>query len=165
MNTKSNPTTIKETRERKGLSLNQLADELAIPTAHAFDVELHDDEVGMTLDLYQLARLLTLLGLTLSEVFPNASFTADASKSPNELMNRVLAFCQAEGMQMAEFEDKAGWEIGTFIQNPTTALVDWNVDCLNDVCLAIGEATEPYLKGMMDAEQPAPRERFAPRDP
>jgi transcriptional regulator with XRE-family HTH domain len=165
MDTKSNPTTIREARERKGLSLKQLADALAISTADAFEVKLHDDEVVTTLDLCKLARLLTQLGLTLSEVFPNASFTADASKSPNELKNRVLAFCQSEGMQMVEFEDKAGWEIGTFIQNPTTAWVEWNVDCLNDVCLTIGEATEQYLKGMMEAEQPAPRDRFAPRDP
>lgn len=40
--------------------------------------------------------------------------------------------------------------MGRFIKNPSSALKDWNLDCLNTVCQHIGEPTEPYLLGAVE---------------
>lgn len=90
MDTSSYPKAFEDARNRKGMSLQQVADAIGVPCEHARDIEMHEDELASTLTLYQLMALLACLELSIahnpSSIYRPAFLQARLS--------RLIGFCR-----------------------------------------------------------------------
>jgi transcriptional regulator with XRE-family HTH domain len=130
---------IKGIRESRGLSFDEVAKNVGLSWNEYFDLELHADEVLMCISLGQLAALGRVLGVAPSVLLTKEE-TSDhplARLSRSDLSARIQAFIDGAGISLSEFEEQVGWEIAQALYD-SDEILDWNVDCLSDVCSAIG---------------------------
>ncbi|MEO8429383.1 MAG: helix-turn-helix transcriptional regulator [Verrucomicrobiota bacterium] len=122
-------------RDKRGLSLNQVALLAGMSVPECYDLETYVDEVATCIEL-ALANLCGVLGIRARELF---SEEASESKqiSSEELVARIKATLEARGSSVSEFEERVGFTISPALANPSEVL-SWNVDCLRFVCSEIG---------------------------
>ncbi len=129
--------TIRSARERLGISAGAAAEYVGINDNHYWDLEAFDEELRMTLSLAEFSRLCGLLRLTphglLGEKPPQRHIT------PVELRERVLQDCRSRRWSVEQFGENAGWNVQKLVDDPAAAS-EWNLDCLEDVCAALGVA-------------------------
>ena len=124
-------------RERR-LALNYKADEVAnhigLNLSSYFDLEQVDVELQTALSLAEIARLEALLAFNIRSVL--SEWNKPAEISLGELAEAIQAHLQKSNRTVTDFENAAGWEIRSILTNPAEAL-EWNLDCLRDVCAAL----------------------------
>jgi transcriptional regulator with XRE-family HTH domain len=106
-----------------------------INVAHYYDLEDHESDLYMTVSLAELRGIANALGTSVGRLLGVSS--ADAPESPSDFQNLATVLREhlvRENLDRSAFEDKAGWEVGDFLGNPASALTNWNVDCLRDIC-------------------------------
>jgi hypothetical protein len=109
--------------------------EITVP--HYYDLESDDDELYMTLSLAELRLLCAELDMSFRYLFSGEQKTSDKSTPFSSLAEMVAKHLDDHRMSQASFEDMVGWSLGDFTTNPERAW-DWNLDCLRDVCAALG---------------------------
>ena len=102
------------------------------------DLELFDDEVFTTLSLTEVLKLAEMLHLSAVELLTTDDHARTAAVSMSSLMKTVQARIQEDGTTVESFGDRIGWDIASALAEPSSAWQDWNVDCLIDVCTAVG---------------------------
>jgi transcriptional regulator with XRE-family HTH domain len=130
---------LKNAREERGLEPKDLATAAGITVPHYYDLECPDDELYMTVSLAELARLCQALGVPVTSLFaaspiPQIQAHVDGFTT---LAHRLNEYLSTSGLSLHEFEDKVGWVMPPFPDDPAAAW-DWNVDCLRDVCRESG---------------------------
>lgn len=132
------PERIRAARERAGLELSDMADQLGLPFAHYCDLEDFEDEAWTTISiatLQKLARILRLTPLTILEgekvIQPSRRLSfADFSAA-------VAASVREAGGDAEAWGDNAGWDVGPILEDPEEV---WNLDAdgLRDIAEAAG---------------------------
>jgi hypothetical protein len=123
--------------ERSGLSVAQLSKALGINDSWTHDLLGCEDEIN-TLNLRQALRLAELLDVPFLSLLPIQADAKRSSRSFQDLADCIRGFCVESQLTVEQFGDEAGWEIEEFLDSPDTALEDWNIDWLVDVCAVLG---------------------------
>jgi transcriptional regulator with XRE-family HTH domain len=128
---------LKAARERAGKSPAELAAAMEISRPHYYDLESCNDELYMTVSLSELRRLCAELDISPRYLFSGEQTASETSTSFSSLAKIVATYLDDNHMSLASFEDMVGWTLDDFTTTPERAW-DWNVDCLRDVCAALG---------------------------
>lgn len=126
---------LKQAREKAGKSLVEVFEDLQFTAGEYCDMEQHDDELYTCVDLKDVLRLTRYFGLTVQDLFAidRAAVHGRHLDGFESLAAELREHLRRSGVSLADFEDKAGWRLGDFLADPSTAWMDWNVDCLRDV--------------------------------
>jgi hypothetical protein len=114
-----------------------LASALGVSKESYFDLESHRSDLFQALPLGKVILLSRLLQIPLSTIL----LCETPSGSPGRLMDlavRVTLHCSEAGLTIEQFGEQVGWDIQRFATAPATALDDWCVDTLRDVCNGVG---------------------------
>jgi len=154
--------TIKMAREEKRLTHSQVGEFVGLTQHSVMDLELYDDEIYDCITIKQILQLSSIIEVQLSELF--VELIGAESDSPENLRNYITVYCRENQMTLDQYEDKVGWTISSFMQNPGHEIMEWNITCLKDQCDLIGRDWKSYLKNMEDAQHAPPAGRGeAPR--
>lgn len=132
------PERIRAARERAGLELLDLAQQLELPFAHYCDLEMFEDEAATTISLETLQHLGRLLGLTPLQILEgDEAVVPSARLTFAEFSSAVAAAITKAGGDVEAWEDEAGWEVRPLLQDPETI---WKLDAeaLCDIAKAAG---------------------------
>jgi hypothetical protein len=130
---------IRLARTALGIEPGVAAARLGVNFESYADLEWFDDEVFTTLSLTEVLSLAEMLHLSAVELLTSDDHAArTAAVSMSSLMKTVRARIQEEGTTVESFGDRIGWDIASAVADPSSAWQDWNVDCLIDVCTAVG---------------------------
>jgi DNA-binding XRE family transcriptional regulator len=130
---------IRRMRLAAGKSEQEMAELIGINLPSYYDLESYDDEVLDCLSLYELKKMCQVLNITPAELL---SDEANNDRRLNhlpfaEFIETVKKYLASEGITVAEFEDKAGWEMEGLLNNPEE-IWERNVQFLKDVCGELG---------------------------
>ena len=134
---------IHDTREVLGISHDEAAAFIGISSTHYWDLENHDDELFTTLalgEIIHLCRLLQLLPRHLLSCEPILP-----TRQPEEPKHLILSYCRDTSTPIDKFEEQAGWEVQHFLTDPQSHFQKWNLDCLRDVCSAVGANYKEFI--------------------
>lgn len=141
---------IKALRETQGLSIEEASKAAEISFSNMFDLESYANEVLMCISLSELAILARVLGTYPLELLdPEASMRPEAGLCHNELSRAILQFLERSQQPIEAFEEHVGWEV-TEVLNEPEKILNWNVDCLSDVCAAISVNWWDVILGLDD---------------
>jgi hypothetical protein len=130
---------IRLARTALGIEPGVAAARLGVNFESYADLEWFDDEVFTTLSLTEVLSLAEMLHLSAVELLTTDDHGArTAAVSMSSLMKTVRARIKEEGTTVESFGDRIGWDIASAVADPSSAWQDWNVDCLIDVCTAVG---------------------------
>ncbi len=131
---------IRLARTALGIEPGVAAARLGVNFESYADLEWFDDEVFTTLSLTEVLSLAEMLHVSAVALLTSGDHAADrtAAVSMSSLMKTVLARIQEEGTTVESFGERIGWDIASAVADPSSAWQDWNVDCLIDVCTAVG---------------------------
>ena len=121
---------LRDARERKGLTILEAA-QLINSIGDYYDIEEHDRDFTGCYSLNEITKVCETLGIHPRNLFCDK--TADVIPL-SQVIERIKAQCIEKKISISEFESIAGWQIENCISNPAIALVDWNIDCLVDIC-------------------------------
>ena len=140
---------LKQARERKGWSIHEAAwqaEATSIVSRNAYyDAELCEGDLMESCSLNQVIRLCGLLGIKPCDLF------CEGSEKPltlEEVARAVRQYCLKHELPLLEFENQVGWRLETVLENPKSALAEWNIDCLKDVCDMVGVDWKRVLMGL-----------------
>lgn len=125
---------IRKRREALGLEPEEIASRVGLNRASYYDLEACEDELTTCVSLAEIARLETVLNFDVRNVFSH--WTESRNLTLQELADLINAHLQTAKQTLDEFENAVGWEVGPMLKNPALAL-DWNLDCLKDVCAGL----------------------------
>ena len=129
---------IRDARERLGRSPEEVSREVGMGLDAYEDIEAYDDEISTSISIGQLRSLANALDRRLDQLLGVApSDPADSEISIDALLDRVRAELAKRKESVEEFGDRIGWDISSAVEAPASAWVDWNLDCLRDVCRAV----------------------------
>jgi transcriptional regulator with XRE-family HTH domain len=122
-------------RERRGLTMGQVAQSLGLSPQHYEDVEVYDQELETNVSIGQLLALLKELRLNPRDLFPEAEaarpvpFVALKTAIEDHLRQRTLT--------RVEFEEAVGWSLEGPLADPTR-FRELNLDALKDITAPLG---------------------------
>ena len=130
---------------RSGLSISEVSRALGINDAWAHDILDYEDEIQTTLSVSQALRLATLLQKPLPDLLEDPGTSPAAQCSFHDLANAVRSHCETQRQSLEAFEEQAGWDLRDFLAHPDSAPEQWSLDCLIDVCSAVGRNWREFL--------------------
>ena len=128
-----------------GASAAELAQLLGVSQPAAWDVLTCPNEVSTCLSLRQLARLAARLRISPLSLLSVSVAPAQEHRSLAQLAAEVSAYCAAHHLSIEQFSESAGWSVQQLIAAPESALDDWCLDALTDVCRTLGFHWPDYL--------------------
>jgi len=120
-------------RERKGMSQHEAADLMAFflgGRGAYYDIEEHEHDFTYCYSLNEIKRVCKQLDIHTRDLFCE---NTSVELSISEVIEIIKRHCVGTKVSISEFEDIAGWELESCLENPPKALDEWNVDCLIDV--------------------------------
>lgn len=146
---------VKQAREKAGKSLAEVFDDLQLTAEEYCDIEQYEDELYTAVDLKDILRLTRYFGLTVLDLFASDRPAIHGRQLDGfeSLAFEIREHLRRNGLSLADFEEKAGWELGAFLADPSTGLKDWNVDCLRDITQ---ELAVDWLSVLASAESNRP---------
>ena len=123
--------------EAAGTSAPELAQLLGTSEPAAWDVLVYSDELSICLSLRQLLRLAARLRVSALSLLPDAPSTRE-HHSLAELASEVRAYCTTNHLSTEQFGEAAGWDVQQFLVAPDSALDNWCLDALTDICHTLG---------------------------
>lgn len=131
---------IKERRLALGYKPDGVARQIGISVSSYYDLEQVETDLLSVVSLAEIARLEQLFRFDIRMVLTGWTGGA-ATDTLQRLAERAKTHIHNTGQTVEEFENAVGWEVRTMLENPSSAL-EWNLDCLHDVCKALGVAWE-----------------------
>ena len=131
--------------EAAGASASELATLLDISEPAAWDVLTQPNELSMCLSLRQLLRLSARLGVSTLSLLPEPAVAAREHRSFVQLAAEIRDYCAAHHLDIEQFGERAGWDVQQFLTAPDSALDDWCLDVLTDICHTVGLHWPDYL--------------------
>lgn len=130
---------IRQLRLAARKSEKEMAELIGINLPSYFDLESYDDEVIDCLSLTELKKMCQVFKITPVDLL---SDEAKNHRGLNhlpfaEFIETVKKHIASEGITVAEFEDKAGWEMEVLLNSPEE-MWERNVQFLKDVCGELG---------------------------
>jgi len=138
-------------RIQSGLSPNDMAAAIGLNAPAYCDLEAIESEIFMLISLAELRKICAMLRITPRDVFSDCGSTKLPTKPHNfaALADELREHLHHQRLSLDEFEEAAGWEVGTFLENPRAADT-WSIDCLRDVCR---ELAVDWLGVLSDIQQ------------
>jgi transcriptional regulator with XRE-family HTH domain len=125
---------LRQARERKGWSIHEAAIQIAANSitsrANYYDIEQCEDDLTSCCSLNEILRVCKLLDIHPRDLFCDEK---PAAISISDVIEKIKGHCAEKKISINEFEDIAGWRVGSCLTNPAKALDEWNIDCLIDV--------------------------------
>jgi len=131
-------TRIREARERAGFSRGQVAWTIHIGDMSYADLEAYDGEAFTTISLDQLGRLALFLGIAPAEIVSPLGRAVPDPIQIEQVISAIEEQRRDRGESVERFSERVGWNVESALCDPQQAWVDWNVDCLQDVCRVLG---------------------------
>jgi hypothetical protein len=131
--------------EAAGVLAPELATLLGISEPAAWDLLTHTDELSMCLSLRQLLRLSARLRVSSLSLLPQPPAAAREHRSFPQLAAEIRAYCATRHLSIEQFSEAAGWGVQHFLTAPDSALDDWCLDALSDICHTLGLHWPDYL--------------------
>lgn len=129
---------IRQLRQARGLSAEELAQRIGVNIAWYHDVEAYPSEVSSTLSLAQLARLAKELELVSAALLLGESFDAEAPSLGRTALVAELQRAVDERRQPIDVVSaEIGWDVSALLGDPEQ-LAAFNVDGLRDLCDYLG---------------------------
>jgi transcriptional regulator with XRE-family HTH domain len=129
---------IRKARESLGLTEADIAGRLGIAPSDYWDVELHNEEAFVATSLAALSQIADILSIPLHVLLFGPTTKAPASRATFvEIAGRLAALATSEGLSIAEFGERIGWELEPVVASPES-LSGFNIVGLRDVCNAVG---------------------------
>jgi transcriptional regulator with XRE-family HTH domain len=129
---------LRAARVRAGKTEREVADKTGLNLPSYYDLEAVPDEVTSAISLRELAAICDALRIT-----PQFLLSGEDAQPQcvyfdfAHLANKALEHLARSGISIRALEEQIGWELKPFIHDPQTGW-QWNVDCLRDVCDAVG---------------------------
>lgn len=116
----------------------EVAEQAAVSRAAYYDLESDPTEIFMCISLRDLQRICGCLGVDAFYLFTgNNRSESDVRYDFESIAALIRQHLKRSGQTAMEFSDRVGWEIEPFLKDAGAGW-GWNVDCLRDVCLALG---------------------------
>ena len=129
---------IRQLGEKCGKTHDEIASDIGISREDYWDLKDDDVELTMCLNIREAVHLAALLGVTLLELVSPGSTRDEVGRiTLDELASRVRAVIHEPGVSLDQLEDKSGWYLQWFLDNPADAL-EKSLEFLQDVCDAVG---------------------------
>ena len=123
----------------------EVAEQAAVSRAAYYDLESDPTEIFMCISLRDLQRICDCLGVDAFYLFTgNNRSESDVRYDFESIAELIRQHLKRSGQTAMEFSDRVGWEIEPFLKDAGAGL-EWNVDCLRDVCSALGIRWELVL--------------------
>ena len=123
----------------------EVAERAAVSRAAYYDLESDPTEIFMSVSLRDLQRICGCLGVDAFYLFTgNNRAASDVCYDFESIAALVREHLKRSGQTAVEFSDHVGWEIEPFLRDAGAGW-EWNVDCLRDVCSALGIRWELVL--------------------
>ena len=129
-------TSLKRLGEAIGKTPEEMATLIRISVAEYDEREAFEGELNMVLNLAELSKLSSVLGIHTRLLFDGENLNAQLV-STHELMTKIRACLNSTCASVSEFEDRVGFKIEKSLSDPFEIL-KWNVDCLRFVCKETG---------------------------
>ncbi|MBI4748154.1 MAG: helix-turn-helix transcriptional regulator [Acidobacteria bacterium] len=143
---------IQQLREKKGLSIEQMAITLDISFEWYRDIEAYDDEVVETLSIHQFIKLCGVLQVDPVELFSHPI-------SLTSFIDTIKEHLEYHKITVSDFEEQVGWEIAEILENPSL-LLKLNLTALMDLCRYTNTNWVAVLSGVsLSSETPKPNQK------
>jgi transcriptional regulator with XRE-family HTH domain len=126
---------IRARRLALGLEPEKVARQVGLEPSSYYDLEGFESELPTSVSLGEIARLEDILNFDVREAF--SAWSGRPEVTLDGLSDAIKKHLQEVKLTVNEFENAIGWEIDSMLANPHSAL-DWNLDCLRDVCKTLG---------------------------
>jgi transcriptional regulator with XRE-family HTH domain len=137
-------TSIAAARERLGISVSDLAAAIGVNEPSCWDLLSDSAEVAGCLSLRQFLRLASVLRVAPLSLLPKTP-PPRAGRTLSELATAIREFCAARDLGIEQFSDYAGWDVQPFLDSPDSALDEWCLDTLCEICEALSVHWPDYL--------------------
>ncbi|MFT5397186.1 MAG: transcriptional regulator with XRE-family HTH domain [Gammaproteobacteria bacterium] len=125
---------IKEARIKIGLTAKYVADKMKLNIEAYDDLESYSDEAFMCVSLKQLKILSKLLSVRLIDLVVNEPQKINETRITVEiLVERIKNSIIENSETVGEFNERAGWDITSALNNAENIWTDWNLDQLREV--------------------------------
>jgi transcriptional regulator with XRE-family HTH domain len=114
---------IRNCRVRAGKSASEIAKHLGLNDAWYHDLEDHDDELALTLTLFQAIELASILGVRLRDLLGQESVPNERI-SLMDLPSRIKAHVAHHEISLQQFEEQVGWDLHDFLESPVKAAAE-----------------------------------------
>lgn len=129
---------LRQIRCRLNKAPGEVAEQAAVSRAAYYDLESDPTEIFISISLGDLQRICACLGIDAFYLFAGANRSeSDACYDFQSIAGLIRELLKRSGQAAVEFSDRVGWDIEPLL-NDAGAGWDWNVDCLRDVCRALG---------------------------
>jgi len=126
---------IRERRLALGLEPEKVARQVGLEPSSYYDLEGFETELSTSVSLGDIARLEDILNFDVREAF--SGWSGRPELTLEGLSDAIKKHLREVNLTVNEFEDAIGWEVDSILANPHSAL-DWNLDCLRDICRTLG---------------------------
>ena len=128
---------VKEARQKSGLTREMAARLADISEASYYDIEEDDDDLVVLYGLSDFFRLIEIVGASIED---SEEQQVAKGKSSGACGLRANPFESkfSSLSDISELEDIVGYELEETLRNPSKALNDWNIDCLEALCRELG---------------------------
>ncbi len=122
---------LKTAREAAGMYPSELAAFVGHSQSAYLDLENCEGEIFMNIDLGNLAKLCSALGLRPHQLFDSTSRSVSISSKIlcQQIRDRVTHL----GISVSAFSDRVNYDIHPALLDSNEVL-NWNIDCLKNVC-------------------------------
>jgi len=115
-----------------------VAEQAGVSRAAYYDLESDPTEIFMCVSLRDLQRICDCLGVDAFYLFTGANRSeSDVCYDFESIAALIRQQLKRSGETTVEFSDRVGWEIEPFLKDACEGW-EWNVDCLRDLCSALG---------------------------
>jgi transcriptional regulator with XRE-family HTH domain len=140
---------LKQARERKGWSVDDAATQMSAAGITSrnnyYDIEQFDDEIISNCSLDEISRICNLLNIHPRDLFCDETLS---QLKIEEVIAKIKEHCAKNKISVSQFEEAAGWRVESCLSNPKTALEEWCLDCLKDVCQEIQINWQQVVSGL-----------------
>ena len=132
---------IKAARENCKFSVDETAAYIGLNISSYYDLEIVEGEIFNAVSLNAIIQLCSRLKISPTELFTGKSSAPEEKMSKttlSQVASSISNYLLSEKISLEKLEKKVGWELKNILQNPNSALTDWCLDTLRDVCKPIG---------------------------
>lgn len=141
---------LRESRERAGKSIDEVAWLMGISRAAYYHWEEEEEGLFELVSLRELLKLSASLGISVVDLFvigPHAE-----SVSLDGLAKKINEYLIKENMSVLEFEDLVGWELEGCLSDPDL-FQGFNIVGLIDACEPLGIDWRSVLRALRSSER------------
>lgn len=142
---KADPSRVAAAAGGAGISAHEIATLLAVSEPAAWDILTQPHEVSQCLSLRELLLLSARLGVPALSLLADPPAVAREHRSFAQLAAKIRAYCAGHHLSVEQFGGLAGWEVRHFLVAPDSALDEWCLDALADICQILRLHWPEYL--------------------